>query len=149
NCHSSGHCYFSLKDSGAQLSAVMFRDDFRRLRFKPENGLQVILSGRLTLYPPQGRFQLVTSTMEPQGKGGLQLAFEQLKAKLEKEGLFAQDRKRPIPALPQWVGIITSKDGAALHDMLTILERRFSGLRILVCHAKVQGQGAAEDVAES
>src|SRR5450631_2257139 len=86
NAHSSGHCYFTLKDAGAQLSAVMFRDDFRRLRFKPENGLQIILNGRLTVYPPQGRFQMVASEMEPQGKGGLQLAFEQLKAKLEKEG---------------------------------------------------------------
>src|SRR5882757_1008036 len=117
NRHSSGHCYFSLKDAGAQLSAVMFRDDVRRLRFKPENGLQVVLNGRLTVYPPQGRFQMVSTTMEPQGKGGLQLAFEQLKAKLDKEGLFAPERKRPIPALPQWVGIITSQDGAALHDM--------------------------------
>ena len=149
NCHSSGHCYFSLKDPGAQLSAVMFRDDFRRLRFKPEHGLHVILQGRLTLYPPQGRFQMVATSMEPQGKGGLQLAFEQLKAKLEKEGLFAQERKRPIPTLPQWIGIITSKDGAALHDMLTILERRHAGVRILICPTRMQGEAAAPDIVDS
>jgi len=149
NCHSSGHGYFSLKDSGAQLSAVMFRDDFRRLRFKPENGLQVVLKGRLTVYPPQGRFQMVASDMEPQGKGRLQLAFEQLKSKLEKEGLFDPARKRPLPALPQWIGIITSRDGAALHDMLTILERRHAGMRLLVCPTKVQGDGAARDIADS
>jgi exodeoxyribonuclease VII large subunit len=148
-CHTSGHGYFSLKDSGAQVSAVMFRDDFRRLRFKPENGLKVVLNGRLTIYPPQGRFQMVANTMEPQGKGGLQLAFEQLKAKLEKEGLFAQERKRAIPAFPRWIGIVTSADGAALHDMLTILDRRFAGLRILICPAKVQGAGAAEDIADA
>ncbi len=149
NLHSSGHCYFSLKDAGAQLSAVMFRDDARRLRFTPENGLQVILNGRLTVYPPQGRFQMVASGMEPQGKGSLQLAFEQLKTKLEKEGLFAAERKRPIPTLPQWIGIITSADGAALHDMLTILDRRFANVRLLICPTKVQGEGAARDIADS
>ncbi len=149
NLHSSGHCYFSLKDSGAQLSSVMFRDDVRRLRFRPENGLQVILNGRLTLYPPQGRFQMIAVSMEPQGKGSLQLAFEQLKAKLEKEGLFDAARKKPIPALPQWIGIITSQDGAALHDMLTILNRRFANVRILICPAKVQGEGAGQDIADS
>jgi len=149
NCHSSGHCYFSLKDATAQLSAVMFRDDFRRLRFKPENGLRVILQGRLTVYPPQGRFQMVTSLMEPQGKGSLQLAFEQLKAKLEKEGLFDPARKKPLPVLPRAIGIVTSADGAALHDMLTILDRRHAGLRILICPTKVQGAGAAEDIADS
>jgi exodeoxyribonuclease VII large subunit len=147
NLHSSGHAYFSLKDAGAQLSAVLFRDDVRRLRFKPENGLQVILKGRLTVYPPQGRFQMVATTMEPQGKGGLQLAFEQLKAKLEKEGLFDPARKRPIPPLPRWIGIVTSPDGAALHDMLTVLDRRFAGLRILICPARVQGEGSGADIA--
>lgn len=149
NCHSSGHCYFTLKDSGAQLSIVLFRDDFMRLRFRPDNGLQVVVQGRLTIYPPQGRFQMVGSGMEPKGKGGLQLAFEQLKAKLEKEGLFAESRKRPIPTYPRWIGIITSQDGAALHDMLTILNRRVAGLRILIHPAKVQGDGAARDVAEA
>jgi len=149
NLHSSGHAYFSIKDPGAQVSAVMFRDDLRRLRFTPENGLRVVLSGRLTLYPPQGRFQLVANTMEPQGKGSLQQAYEQLKAKLEKEGLFAAEHKRSIPSLPQWIGIVTSPDGAALHDMLTVLERRFAGLRILICPSKVQGEGAAQDIADS
>ena len=149
NLHSSGHAYFSLKDAGAQLSVVLFRDDLRRLRFTPENGLQVILKGRLTVYPPQGRFQMVATTMEPQGKGSLQLAFEQLKAKLEKEGLFDPARKRPIPKLPRWIGIVTSPDGAALHDMLTVLERRFANVRILICPARVQGEGSAADIAAS
>ena len=149
NCHSSGHGYFSLKDATAQLSAVMFRDDFKRLRFKPENGLRVILQGRLTVYPPQGRFQMVASQMEPQGKGSLQLAFEQLKEKLGKEGLFDPTRKKPLPVLPRSIGIVTSVDGAALHDMLTILERRHAGLRIVICPTKVQGAGSAEDIADS
>jgi exodeoxyribonuclease VII large subunit len=149
NLHSSGHAYFSLKDPGAQISAVMFADDVRRMRFRPENGLQVILQGRLTVYPPQGRFQMVASAMEPQGKGGLQLAFEQLKAKLEKEGLFDAGRKKPIPALPQWIGLVTSLDGAALHDMLSVLNRRFANIRILIHPVKVQGEGAAREIAEA
>ena len=147
NCHSSGHCYFTLKDSGAQLGAAMFRDDFSRLRFRPTSGLQVIVRGRLTVYPPRGQFQLVASAMEPKGKGSLQLAFEQLKAKLEKEGLFAAERKKPIPTLPQWIGLVTSLDGAALHDMLNVLNRRFAGLRTLICPVKVQGDGAADEIA--
>lgn len=149
NRHSSGHCYFTLKDAGAQLSAVMFRDDLSRLKFVPEMGLQVVVRGRLTVYPPQGRFQLVASAMEPQGKGGLQLAFEQLKAKLDKEGLFDPKRKKPIPALPQWVGVLTSLDGAALHDILSILDRRFSTLRILIAPVRVQGEGSAADIAKT
>jgi len=149
NCHSSGHCYFSLKDAGGQLSVVLFRDDFRRLLFRPESGLQVIVQGRLTVYPPQGKFQMVGSTMEPKGKGSRQLAFEQLKAKLEKEGLFDAARKRPIPALPQWIGLVTSLDGAALHDMLSILDRRFANIRILIHPVKVQGEGAAQEIAEA
>ena len=147
NCHSSGHCYATLKDANAQLSFVMFRDDFRRLKFRPEDGLKVIARGRFTLYPPQGRFQMVASHLQPQGKGDLQLAFEQLKAKLQKEGLFDPSRKKPIPAIPHWIGIITSIDGAALHDMLNILERRFANLRILICPVKVQGEGSARDIA--
>lgn len=149
NCHSSGHCYFSLKDAGGQLSVVLFRDDFRRLLFRPENGLQVIVRGRLTVYPPQGKFQMVGSTLEPKGKGSRQLAFEQLKAKLEKEGLFDPARKRPIPALPQWIGLVTSLDGAALHDMLSVLDRRFANIRILIHPVKVQGEDAAQDIAEA
>jgi exodeoxyribonuclease VII large subunit len=147
NCHSSGHCYATLKDANAQLSFVMFRDDFRRLKFRPEDGLKVIARGRFTLYPPQGRFQMVSTHLQPQGKGDLQLAFEQLKAKLQKEGLFDPARKKPIPAIPHWIGIITSIDGAALHDMLNILERRFANLRILVCPVKVQGEGSAREIA--
>jgi len=149
NCHSSGHCYFTLKDAGGQLSAVLFRDDFRRLLFKPESGMQVIVLGRLTVYPPQGKFQMVGSTMEPKGKGSRQLAFEQLKTKLEKEGLFDAARKKPIPALPQWIGLVTSLDGAALHDMLSVLDRRFANIRILIHPVKVQGEGAARDIAEA
>lgn len=149
NCHSSGHCYFTLKDAGGQLSDVLFRDDFRRLLFKPESGMQVIVLGRLTVYPPQGKFQMVGSTMEPKGKGSRQLAFEQLKTKLEKEGLFDAARKKPIPALPQWIGLVTSLDGAALHDMLSVLDRRFANIRILIHPVKVQGEGAARDIAEA
>lgn len=148
-CHSSGHCYASLKDAKAQVSLVVFRDDFRRLKFRPEDGLKVIARGRFTLYPPQGRFQMVASHLQPQGKGDLQVAFEQLKAKLQKEGLFDPSRKKPIPAIPHWIGIVTSIDGAALQDMLSILERRFANLRILVCPVKVQGEGAAQDIASA
>ncbi|MFA5974841.1 MAG: exodeoxyribonuclease VII large subunit [Elusimicrobiota bacterium] len=144
--HSSGHCYFSLKDPGASLSVVMFRDDFSRLPFKLEDGLQVLVNGRLTIYPPQGRFQMVAGAMEPKGKGGLQLAFEQLKAKLDKEGLFDPARKKPIPTLPEWIAVVTSRDGAALHDILTILDRRLAAVRVLVCPVKVQGEGSAEEI---
>lgn len=147
-CHSSGHCYFSLKDAGAQLNVVFFRDEFARLRFRPENGLHVVVRGRLTLYPFQGKFQLVGSTMEPRGKGALQLAFEQLKAKLQKEGLFESERKKPIPSLPQWIGIVTSVDGAALQDILSVLNRRFANLRTLICPVRVQGEGAAQEIAD-
>lgn len=149
NCHSSGHCYLSLKDPGAQISAVMFAGDFGRIRFKLENGLKVVVRGRLTLYPPQGRFQIVLSEMEPKGKGGLQLAFEQLKAKLAKEGLFEDSRKKPIPQHPNWIGVVTSPDGAALHDILTVLKRRTAGLRVLVAPAKVQGIGSALEIAHA
>jgi exodeoxyribonuclease VII large subunit len=149
NCHSSGHCYFTLKDAGAQLGVAIFRNDFSLVKFRPQNGLHVIVRGRLTIYPPQGKFQMVGTAMEPKGKGGLQLAFEQLKAKLEKEGLFAAERKRPIPALPSAIGIVTSLDGAALHDMLTVLNRRFANIRILIHPAKVQGEGAGVEVADA
>jgi exodeoxyribonuclease VII large subunit len=149
NRHSSGHCYLSLKDAAAQLSVVIFRDDFRRLVFLPENGMQVTVHGRLTVYPAQGKFQMVAVAMEPQGRGALQIAFEQLKTKLEKEGLFRTERKRPLPALPQWIGVVTSLDGAALHDILSVLNRRFAGLRILVAPVKVQGAGAAEEIAQA
>lgn len=147
--HSSGHCYFSLKDSESTLSAVMFRDGARRLRFRPEIGLQVIVRGRLTLYPAQGKFQLVGSGMEPKGKGALQLAFEQLKARLQKEGLFEESRKKPIPTLPQWIALMTSPDGAALHDMLTVLNRRFANVRILIVPVPVQGDAAAPEIVRS
>lgn len=149
NCHSSGHCYATLKDAGAQLAIVLFRDDLRRLKFRPEDGLAVLARGRLTLYAPQGRFQFIASHLEPQGKGALQLAFEQLKAKLQAEGLFDASRKRAIPAFPQQVAVITSIDGAALHDIVTIVKRRGAALRVLIYPAKVQGDGAARDLAEA
>jgi exodeoxyribonuclease VII large subunit len=147
NLHSSGHCYATLKDAESQMTLVMFRDDLRRLRFRPEQGFKVIVRGRLTLYPSRGTFQMVASQMQPEGKGDLHLAFEQLKAKLEKEGLFAAERKRPIPEIPQWIGVITSIDGAALRDILSILERRFATLRILIYPVRVQGEGAGEEIA--
>jgi len=147
NCHSSGHCYATLKDKDAQISIVMFRDDLRRLKFRPENGLAVVVRGRLTLYPARGSFQMVLTQMTPVGKGDLHLAFEQLKARLEKEGLFSPDRKRPIPPFPSWIGVVTSKDGAALQDILSVLNRRYTNLRILICPVAVQGAGAAADIA--
>ncbi len=144
----SGHCYFSLKDPGAQMSAVMFAGEAISLKFKPMDGLKVVVRGRLSLYPGQGRFQIILSAMEPQGKGSLQLSFEQLKAKLSKEGLFNDEHKKSIPSLPSWIGVVTSRDGAALQDILTVLNRRASSVRVLVCPVRVQGEGAAEEIAQ-
>lgn len=147
--HPSGHFYFNLKDEGANLSAVMFRQSNARLKFRPQDGHKVIAVGRITVYPPRGNYQINITRMEPEGLGALQLAFEQLKKKLEAEGFFAKERKRPIPKLPSKVGIVTAASGAALRDILNILNRRFAGLHILIYPVKVQGVGAAEEVAEA
>ena len=126
NCKvwNTGHMYFTLKDGGAQIKAVMFRTQVRYLQFKPEDGLHVVARGRLGVYEPKGEYQIVCEHMEPHGLGALQLAFEQLKKKLQAEGLFDPARKRPLPALPRRIGIVTSLDGAALRDILKVLRRR-------------------------
>lgn len=147
--HQSGHWYFTLKDADAQVRGVFFRQWNRLMRFEPENGLEVRVRGRLSVYEPRGEYQIVVETMEPVGVGALQLAFEQQVKKLAAEGLFAEDRKRPLPMLPRRIGIVTSPVGAALRDMLQILERRNRGIHVLVAPAKVQGVGAAGEIAEA
>jgi len=141
-----GHLYFTLKDADAALDCVMWATAARRQRFELEDGLAVVAAGSLTVYPPRGRFQMVVDRLEPQGVGALQLAFEQLKRRLAAEGLFDADRKRPLPLLPQRVGIVTSVGGAALRDMLAVLGRG-SRVEVVVAPASVQGDGAAEEIA--
>lgn len=149
NCkhHSSGHIYFSLKDKESQLKAACFRNNNRYLKFRPEDGMEVIVRGRLSVYAPRGDYQVIAEYMEPVGIGSLQLAFEQLKEKLKKEGLFDEAHKIPLPLLPTRVGIVTSPTGAAIRDMLRVLKRRNASLHVLIYPAKVQGAGAAEEVA--
>ena len=151
NCRvwNTGHVYFTLKDSTAQLKGVMFRSAYRYLKFKIEDGLHVVARGRLSVYEPKGEYQLVCEHLEPHGRGALQLAFEQLKRKLQAEGLFAGDRKRRIPALPRKIGIVTSLDGAALRDILKVLGRRHPNAHIVIRPVRVQGDGAAEDIARA
>ena len=144
----SGHWYFTLKDSEAQISCVCFRRDARYLRTKPENGLAVVARGRVDVYGRQGKYQLYIEALELQGRGALHLEFERLKAKLQKEGLFEQERKRPLPALPQRIGIVTSRKGAVIADMVRIMERRFPGLWIRLYPVRVQGPGSARQIAE-
>ncbi|MBI3270248.1 MAG: exodeoxyribonuclease VII large subunit [Planctomycetes bacterium] len=146
--HPSGHQYFSIKDAGAQLAAVLFAGIANRVRFQLKDGLEVVAFGLLTVFEQQGKYQIKVESIEPKGKGALQLAFEQLKEKLEREGLFDKARKRPIPVLPRRIGIVTSPSGAALRDILQILDRRFRELDILVAPARVQGEGSAQEVAE-
>ena len=146
--HTSGHLYFSLKDSRAQLKAAFFRNNNMYLKFRPEDGMEVIVRGRLSVYEPRGDYQVIVEYMEPVGLGSLQLAFDQLKEKLRKEGLFDDAHKIPLPLLPRKVGIVTSPTGAAIRDMLRILERRNASLDVLLYPVKVQGQGAAEEIAE-
>jgi exodeoxyribonuclease VII large subunit len=142
----SGHLYFTLKDQDAQIRVVMFRSSARLLRFRPENGLHVTVRGRITIYEERGELQISAEFIEPQGAGALQLAFEQLKARLQAEGLFDAARKRPIPPLPQRIGIITSPQGAALRDILNILARRHRSANILIYPTQVQGDAAASEV---
>jgi exodeoxyribonuclease VII large subunit len=145
--HDSGHLYFTLKDESSQLSAVMFRSQARLLRFRPENGMQVVVRGRITIYEDRGQLQISAEYVEPKGAGALQIAFEQLKAKLEAEGLFDGARKRAIPALPQRIGVVTSPQAAALRDILNILQRRHHTANVLIFPAQVQGETAAAEVA--
>lgn len=145
----SGHVYFTLKDGDAQLQGVMFRTEAVRLAFTPAPGMHVLVRGRLTVYPAKGQYQLVADAMEPRGAGALQLALEQLKRRLQAEGLFDLTRKRPLPMLPRRVGIVTSIDGAALRDMLRVLRTRRAPVDIVVSPARVQGDGAAADLARA
>jgi len=143
----SGHLYFTLKDGNAQIRVVMFRSSARLLRFRPADGLQVVLRGRVTIYEDRGELQISAEYIEPQGAGSLQLAFEQLKAKLEAEGLFTAERKKPIPSLPSRIGIVTSAQAAALRDILNILQRRHHSVNVLIFPAQVQGDAASLEVA--
>ena len=137
----AGHLYFTLKDDKAQLPAVCFRNAARLLRFRPENGKTFRARGRITTYEVRGEYQMIVEVLEPVGLGALQLAFDQLKEKLQKEGLFNPERKRPIPALPRKVGIVTSRTGAALRDILTVLKRRHNSVHVLIYPCEVQGAG--------
>lgn len=145
--HSSGHMYFSLKDEKSQVNVVFFSRQNRSLKFKLKDGLKVVLFGRISVYEPRGNYQVYVDRVEPKGMGALQLAFLQLKAKLEKEGLFSAEYKKPIPRFPKKVGVITSPTGAAIRDILNVINRRFQGTSVLLYPAKVQGDGAAEEVA--
>src|SRR5207249_2072952 len=144
----SGHVYFTLKDEQSQLGAVLFRSAAQTLAFRPADGMEVLVSARVGLYPPRGTLQLYVDTMEPRGLGALQLAFEQLKARLGAEGLFAAGRKRPLPRFPRAVGIVTALGGAVIHDMRTVLRKRWPACRIVVRPVRVQGAGAGREVAE-
>jgi exodeoxyribonuclease VII large subunit len=144
----AGHIYFTLKDKAAQLPAVCFRNAARLLRFRPENGKVFRARGRVSTYEGRGEYQLIVEVLEPAGLGALQLAFEQLKEKLEKEGLFRPERKRPIPAFPRKIGIVTSPKSAALRDILTVLKRRHNAVDVLIFPAEVQGDGASLQVME-
>ena len=143
----SGHCYFTLKDDKSQISAVLFRRQGQNLAFVPENGMQVLCFARISLYTARGDLQIYVESLEPRGQGALYLAFEQLKKKLAQEGLFAAERKRPLPFLPDTIGIVTSDTGAALHDMLRIIRDRYPDRRIVVRPVKVQGLGSAKEIA--
>ncbi len=147
--HSSGHMYFSLKDEASILSGVMFKFENQNLKFNLKDGLQVIAGGRISVYDKAGKYQLYVESLEPKGFGALQLAFEQLKQKLAKEGLFDSSHKKPIPVLPSKIGIVTSPTGAAIRDILNILKRRFSNVEIIINPVRVQGEGAAEEIAQA
>jgi exodeoxyribonuclease VII large subunit len=149
NCRvwNTGHMYFTLKDAGAQIKGVMFRSALRYLRFKPQDGLRVVARGRVSVWDPKGEYQIVCEHLEPEGLGALQLAFDQLKQRLAAEGLFDSGRKRALPALPRIIGVVTSLDGAAVRDILKVLQRRHPRAHVVVRPTRVQGEGAALDVA--
>ena len=145
----SGHVYLTLKDKSSQLQAVVFRNIANKIKFELKDGMEVISFGSVTVYEPRGQYQLIINKIEPKGIGALQLAFQQLKEKLEKEGLFDQAHKKPIPFIPQKIGIVTSPTGAAIKDILNIIDRRFANIEILIYPVKVQGEGAAQEIAEA
>src|SRR6266436_6473849 len=142
----SGHWYFTLKDEFAQLRSACYRSSNQRIRFRPEDGLQVRARGRLSVYEPKGEYQLIVETLEPVGAGALQLAFDQTKARLQTEGLFAAELKRPVPMFPRRVGVITSANGAAIRDILNVISRRTRTVHVLFAPARVQGEGATGEV---
>ncbi len=145
----SGHIYFTLKDAESQLNCVLFRNEARDTRAFLQDGRKVVLQGDLTVYEPRGQYQLRVSVVELQGVGALQAAFEKLKQKLNAEGWFASERKRPLPRFPQRIGIVTSLTGAAIRDVLHVVQRRNPGLEMVVAPCRVQGQGAGEEIAEA
>ena len=151
NCRvwNTGHLYFTIKDAHAQLKGVMFRTSLRTLRFAPKDGLRVVARGRVTVYDPKGEYQIVCEHFEPEGLGARQLAFEQLKARLTAEGLFAAERKRPLPELPRKVGVVTSLDGAAVRDIIHVLRRRYANVHIVIRPTRVQGDGASLEIARA
>jgi exodeoxyribonuclease VII large subunit len=142
----SGHAYFTLKDENSQISAVMFRGRLGKLRFEPESGLEVLAHGQVSVYEQRGSYQIILDDMQPKGVGALQLAFEKLKEKLTAEGLFDEAHKKPLPLLPKRIGVVTSPTGAAIRDILHVLERRFANVHVLIHPARVQGKGAAQEI---
>jgi exodeoxyribonuclease VII large subunit len=144
----SGHVYFSLKDENAQISATVWKSDARRLRFRPEDGMKVLARGSIRVYPPRGSYQISVQVLEPRGKGSLAQAFEELKERLDKEGLFAAERKRALPLLPRRIGVITSPTGAVIRDILRVLRRRYANLDVLLYPARVQGESAAAEIVQ-
>ena len=144
----AGHAYFTLKDDQSQVRAVMFRGRMSTVRFEPENGLEVLVRGLASLYEARGDFQIICEEMQPRGVGALQLAFEKLKAKLDAEGLFAPEHKKPLPMLPRRIGVVTSPTGAAIRDILNVIHRRFAHVHVILWPARVQGDGAAAEIVE-
>src|SRR5687768_12825476 len=147
--HSSGHWYFTIKDEGAQLRAKCFRSANSRIRFRPKDGLHVRARGRLTVYEARGDYELIVEALDPVGAGALQIAFEQLRDRLQAEGLFAADLKRPLPLFPGRVGIVTSPTGAAIRDILNVITRRTNTVHVLFSPARVQGENAGPDIARA
>ncbi|MGQ9799193.1 MAG: exodeoxyribonuclease VII large subunit [Ignavibacterium sp.] len=147
--HVSGHWYFNLKDENAVINCTMWRGFNNYVFFTPQDGMKIIVTGRLTVYPPRGSYQIDVRSMKPAGEGELQAAFERLKQKLKSEGLFDSERKRAIPSFPGKIGIVTAIDGAAIRDMISVAERRFPLVEIIIAPTKVQGNGAAEDIVDS
>ncbi|MFQ3599510.1 MAG: exodeoxyribonuclease VII large subunit [Chloroherpetonaceae bacterium] len=147
--HTSGHLYFTLKDSGAQIPAVIWRSTAERLAFKLSDGLEVLIRGKVEVYAPQGKYQLIGSQVKAVGEGDLQKAFERLVKKLQEEGLFQQEHKKPLPRLPETIGVITSPTGAVIQDICSVLGRRYPAAQVVLYPVRVQGEGAAEEIVEA
>ncbi len=145
----SGHAYFTLKDATSQIDAVIFRGRLSRLKFRPESGLEVIARGQITVYERRGNYQIILEEMQPKGMGALQLAFERLKAKLQAEGVFDEAHKKALPLMPRRIGVVTSPTGAAIRDILQVLNRRFANVHVVLCPARVQGDEAAAEIVEA